>query len=77
MQIALNLFKAKLSEYINQMLTTGKPIFITRHGKTIAKVLPSNEQEAWNTIKKEMMGSVLKYDDPTEPVGLEDWEEIP
>lgn len=77
MQIALNSFKAKLSEYINQMLSTGQPIFITKHGKTIAKVLPSDENEAWNSIKEEMKGSVLKFDNPTEPVGTEDWEELP
>ncbi len=74
MQIALNEFKSKISEYLKNFTD---PIFITKHGKVVAKVLPSNDQEAWDEIKTDMEGSVLKYDDPTAPVGEEDWEMLP
>ena len=42
----------------------------------MAKVLPSNDEEAWEDIAKDLKGSLLKYDDPTEPVGEEDWETL-
>lgn len=73
MQLAVNEFKAKLSEYLKHL---SEPLYITRHGKVVAKVLPSNDEEAWKDIAKDLKGSLLKYDDPTEPVGEEDWETL-
>ncbi len=76
LSVAVKDFKAKLSEFINTLNKTGEPIFLTKHGKVIAKITPCDEKTAWEEIRKEMAGSVLKYDNPTEPVGLEDWESL-
>ncbi len=75
--VAIKDFKSKLSEYIKQLSDTSEPLFITKHGKIVAKVIPCDDASAWEEIRKEMAGSVKKYDDPTEPVGLEDWEMLP
>lgn len=77
MQIALNEFKSKLSLFINKMLADNDPIFITKHKKVIAKVVPSSNEELWKSVEKKMNGSVLKYKNPEEPVGLDNWEQLP
>jgi len=69
-------FKAKLSEFLKKLQETSEPILLTKHGKVIAKITPCDDESAWEEIRKEMSGSVLKYDDPTEPVGSEDWESL-
>jgi len=74
MQVALNEFKAKLSEYLKNMK---EPIFITRHGKVVAKVLPSDDSEVWEDVKEKMKGSVVQYSGPEKPVGEEDWTLLP
>lgn len=76
MQIALNEFKAKLSLFINKMISESDPIFITKHKKVIAKIVPSNNEELWESVQEKMKDSVLKYEKPEEPVGLEDWEQL-
>ncbi len=77
MQIALNEFKSKLSLFINKMIATSDPIFITKHKKVIAKVVPSSNEELWKSVEGKMKGSVIKYENPEEPVGEEDWEQLP
>ncbi len=74
MQIALNEFKAKISEYLKDIK---EPIFITKHGKVVAKVLPSSNEEVWEDVQERMKGSVTEYNDPENPVGEEDWTLLP
>ena len=65
-------FKAKALEYFRQIETSGEPIIVTDHGKPaleIRRVAPQ-EHDPLEILK----GSVLRYEDPFEPVGLEDWE---
>jgi len=74
MEVALNEFKSGLSAFINKMLSKNEPIYITKYKKVIAKVTPSSNEELWKSVEAKMKGSVLKYDDPTESVGQEEWE---
>lgn len=74
--VAVKEFKSKLSELLNQISESGEPVFITKHGKIVAKLMPCDEQSAWEEIADLMKGSVKKYDKPTEPVGLDDWESL-
>lgn len=69
-------FKTKLSAFIKKINETGESILLTKHGKVVAKITPCDDRTAWEEIRKKMAGSVLKYDDPTEPVGLEEWESL-
>jgi len=68
-------FKAKALEYFRLVEETGVSLTITNFGIPTIKVSqfkPKSSEE----ILKDLRGSVLKYDDPFEPVGLEDWDAL-
>lgn len=67
-------FKPHALEYFRQVEKTGKPLVITDRGRPVLKLVPYREDP--NEALKELRGSVVKYQDPTEPVGLEDWETL-
>lgn len=72
--VAIHELKARLSEYLKRMFEENEPVFITKHGKVVAKITLSNRKEAWEVKRKRLAGSLLFYKDPTESVGMEDWE---
>ncbi|NTU42248.1 MAG: type II toxin-antitoxin system Phd/YefM family antitoxin [Nitrospirales bacterium] len=49
-----------------------KELIITDHGRPVLKVVPysAGPSEALHLLRN----SVKKFTDPTEPVGVEDWE---
>jgi antitoxin (DNA-binding transcriptional repressor) of toxin-antitoxin stability system len=49
-------------------------LVITDHGKPVLKVIPFHHDPA--EALKALRGTVLRYDDPLEPVGVEDWESL-
>jgi prevent-host-death family protein len=67
-------FKPHALRYFRQVEETGAELVITDHGKPVLKIVPyrENPMEALKALE----GSVLWYEDPTEPVGLEDWEAL-
>jgi prevent-host-death family protein len=67
-------FKARALDYFRQVERTGRELVITDHGRPVVKIVPyaSNPEEALAALR----GSVLRYDDPTEPVGLDEWEAL-
>lgn len=67
-------FKAKALEYFRQVEESGEPVIITDHGKSTLEIRPY--AEAKRTPLEMLRGSVLRYDDPFEPVGVEDWEAL-
>lgn len=67
-------FKPHALEYFRQVEKTRTPLVITDRGRPVLKLVPYTEDPA-ETLR-ELRGSVLKYQDPTEPVGLEDWETL-
>lgn len=72
--IAINEFKARLSEYLNKLEKTRVPLYITRHGKIVAKLVPYEKETEWEAAKQRLAGSVLAYEGETDPVGETDWE---
>lgn len=67
-------FKPRALEYFRQVEKTGKGLVITDHGKPVLKIEPySREPEAAIKI---LRNTVVKYEEPTEPVGLGDWESL-
>ncbi len=72
--ISKSAFKAKALEYFREVESTGEELVITDHGKPVLKVVPYSYDpvEALRSLR----GTVLRYDDPLEPVGLEDWEAL-
>jgi prevent-host-death family protein len=72
--ISKSRFKARALEYLRQVERTGKELIITDHGKPVLRVTPYAPDPAGALAA--LRGSVIRYDDPTEPVGLEDWESL-
>lgn len=70
--ISKSKFKPKALEYFRDVQETGKPIIITDRGKPVLKLVPYIEKS--ESILESLRNTVLQYEAPMEPVGLEDWE---
>jgi len=72
--ISKSKFKPQMLEYFRKIEKTGQEIIITDRGIPVLKVVPytENHTEALQSLRD----SVMKYDDPTKPVGLEGWETL-
>ncbi len=66
--------KAKALEYFREVEESGEPLVITDRGKPVLEIVPyrSDPGQAWQALA----GSVLHYENPTEPVATEDWEAL-
>ncbi len=73
-KISKSKFKPKALYYFRQVEKTGKELIITDRDKPVLKIVPYRE-DPWEILKS-LRNTVIKYDDPTEPVGLEDWESL-
>ena len=67
-------FKSRALEYFRQVEKSRKPLIITDRGKPVLRVVPFSEDP--EEILKELRGSVVKYKDPTKPVGESDWDAL-
>ena len=65
-------FKARALEYFRAVERTGKPLIVTDHGKPVLRIVPYREDP--EAAFRELKESVVRYDAPTEPVGVDDWE---
>ncbi len=65
-------FKAQALSYFRMVEKSRKPIIVTDRGRPVVKVIPYSENP--DDLMKELRGTVLKYEGPTEPVGSADWE---
>ncbi len=66
--------KARALQYFRQVEQTGHELVITDRGKPVLKIVPYQADP--NETLRILKGSILRYDDPTEPVALEDWESL-
>ena len=64
-------FKAKALEFFRHVEASGESIVVTDHGKPALEVRPyrSADRDPLAILR----GSVVRYEDPTEPVDVE-WE---
>lgn len=67
-------FKPRALEYFRDVQNTGKELIITDRGKPVLKIVPV-APDLDDSLKK-LRHSLLKYEDPTEPVGAEDWDAL-
>lgn len=67
-------FKPRALEYFRRVERTGQEIVITDHGRPVAKIVPYTVDP--ERVLRSLRGTVLEYLDPTEPVGLRDWETL-
>ena len=72
--VSKSAMKARALEYFRLVERTGQGVIITDHGRPVLKLLPYSvdPSEALAVLRD----SVIRYDDPTEPIGLEDWEAL-
>ena len=74
-RVSKSKFKPRALEYFREVERTGKQLIITDRGKPVIKIIPYSEGP--DKEMEALRGTVVKYDLPTEPVGLEDWESLP
>ena len=72
--ISKSQFKPRALHYFREIEKTGKELIISDHGKPVLKIVPYIEDP--EEALKSLRNTVIKYDDPTEPVGLEDWNAL-
>ena len=70
--ISKSQFKPRALHYFREVEKTGKELIISDRGKPVLKIVPyiDKPEEALKSLRN----TVVKYEDPTEPIGLEDWE---
>lgn len=73
-RVSKSQFKAKALEYFRQIEASGEPMIITDRGEASLEIRPVEKTKS--DPMEILRGSVLRYDDPFEPVGLEDWEAL-
>ena len=74
MTVSKSSFKARALHYFREVEKTRRPVIITDRGKPVLKLTPYNDNPA--EALKELRHTVLKYENPTGPVGLDDWEAL-
>ena len=72
--ISKSKFKPRAFEYFREVEKTGKTLIITDRGKPALKIVPYFEEPS--EVMKVLSNSVIKYENPTDPVGLDDWESL-
>lgn len=65
-------FKSRALHYFREVEKSRQPVTITDRGKPVLKVVPYTENP--EETLKELRHTVIKYENPMEPVGLDDWE---
>ena len=69
--ISKSQLKPKILNIFRLIEKTGEEYIVTDHGKPVVKI--SRYSEKTDESIRELKGSILKFDDPTEPVALDDW----
>ena len=72
-QISKSEFKTKALEYFRQIEASGERIIVTDHGKPALEVRPY--REAGRLPLDILRGSVVRYDNPTNPIAVDDWKD--
>ena len=72
--ISKSQFKPRSLVYFRLIEESGETLIITDRGKPVLKVMPytANTEDQLKILRS----SVLQYDDPTQPVALEDWKAL-
>ncbi|MFZ5594716.1 MAG: type II toxin-antitoxin system Phd/YefM family antitoxin [Pseudomonadota bacterium] len=67
-------FKPHALEYFRQVQETGDTLIITDHNQPVIKIVPYTDKPG--DALKALRHSVLKYENPLNPVGVDDWEAL-
>lgn len=74
-------FTPKASHYCKQVQLTGHELIITDRGNPVVKIVPIESSQFNNhkdpeEILQSLRGTVTKFIDPLEPVGIDDWDAL-
>jgi antitoxin (DNA-binding transcriptional repressor) of toxin-antitoxin stability system len=71
-QVSKSEFKAKALEFFRHVEASGESVIVTDHGKPALEVRPyrSLTRNPLDVLR----GSVVRYENPTDPVAEGDWE---
>jgi prevent-host-death family protein len=72
--ISKSKFKPHALKYFREVQQKGKTLIITDRGKPVLKIIPYSEDPS--EALKALRNTVIKYEAPTAPVGLNDWEAL-
>lgn len=72
--IAKAAFKARALEILRQVQATGEAILVTDRGRPVVRVAPYYGDE--DALLASLRGTVLRYDEPLDPVAEADWEAL-
>ena len=67
-------FKPHSLEYFREIERTGEELIISDHGRPVLKIGPYTEDP--ESCFRGLRNTVLKYDQPLEPVAEEEWEAL-
>ncbi len=70
--ISKSRFKPQALKYFRQVQEDRQDLIITDHGKPVLKISPFQKKP--QSVLEELRNSVLRYDDPLEPVAEDDWK---
>ncbi len=73
-RVAKSDFKARALALLREVEESGTSLVVTDRGKPVIEVRPFRQQE--RAGRNRLKGSLLRFDRPTDPVGLEDWETL-
>lgn len=71
-EISKSKFKARALEISRRAELDGEPIVITDH--SMPQLIVKRYAAPLADLRQQLKGSVVRYDDPLEPVGEVDWE---
>lgn len=75
-RISKSAFKARALEYFRRVQQSGEPLIITDRGKPVLRLVPYDAEPDPDTVLASMRGTLERYVDPLEPIGLADWETL-
>lgn len=64
-------FKPRALAYLREVEVSGDALVITDRGRPVVRIEPY--RPAQETLER-LRGCVVRYDEPTEPVAVDDWE---
>lgn len=70
--VVKSVLKPQLLHYLRLVEKRKSHVIVMDRGRPVAKIIPY-VQSARDAVKK-LHRSVIRYDDPLEPVGMEDWD---
>ena len=72
--ISKSQLKPRILNIFRQIEKTGEDYIVTDHGRPVLKI--SRNVQKPDEALSELRDSILKFNEPTEPVGLDDWDII-